>query len=89
MRVHEAIVEKKGAEKPYERAQRGARTQRDPPPKHNFRVKLKKLIVIPNIAEKLKVLAKTDRKMGPNNNAWCKFHQANGHYIRNCLALAH
>ncbi|XP_068504387.1 uncharacterized protein [Phaseolus vulgaris] len=22
-------------------------------------------------------------------NAWCEFHQAHGHYIRNCLALAH
>jgi len=37
----------------------------------------------------LKVPAKTDRKMGPNKNAWCEFHQAHGHYIRNCLALAH
>ncbi|XP_068475063.1 uncharacterized protein [Phaseolus vulgaris] len=27
--------------------------------------------------------------MGPNKNAWCEFHQANGHHIRNCLALAH
>ena len=27
--------------------------------------------------------------MGPNKDAWCEFHQAYGHYIRNCLALAH
>jgi len=27
--------------------------------------------------------------MGPNKNAWCEFHQENGHYIRNCSALAH
>ena len=47
------------------------------------------MIAIPNIATKLKVPAKTDRKMGPNKNAWCEFHQANGHHIRNCLALAH
>jgi len=89
MRVHEATTEKKGAEKPYEQAQRGARSRRDPLPKHNFRVELKELIVIPNIAAKFKVPAKTDRKMGPNKNGWCEFHQANDHYIRNCLALAH
>jgi len=89
MRVHESITKKKGAEKPYERAQVGGRTRRDPPPKHNFRVELKELIAIPNIAARLKVLTKTDRKMGPNKNAWCEFHQANAHYIRNCLALAH
>jgi len=89
MRVHEATAEKKGAEKPYERTPRGARTRRDLPPKHNFRVELKELIVIPNIATRLKVPTKTDRKMGPNKNAWCEFHQANGHHIRNCLALAH
>jgi len=52
-------------------------------------VELKELIVIPNIAARLKVPTKTDRKMRPNKNAWCEFHQANGHYIRNCLALAH
>ena len=32
---------------------------------------------------------KTDRKMGPNKNAWCEFHQTYGHPIRNCLALSH
>ena len=52
-------------------------------------MELKELIVVPNIAARLKVPAKTDRKMGPNKNTWCEFHQANGHYIRNCLALAH
>jgi len=30
----------------------------------------------------------SDRKMGPNKNAWCEFHQVYGHHIRNCLALA-
>jgi len=83
MRVHETTVEKKGAEKPYERAQVGTRTRRDPPPKHNFRVELKELIAIPNIAARIKIPVKTDRKMGPNKIAWCEFHQANGHYIRN------
>ena len=62
---------------------------KEPTPRHNFRVELKELITIPNIAARLKVPAKTDRKMGPNKNAWCEFHQANGHYIHNCLALAH
>jgi len=52
-------------------------------------VELKELITIPNIAARLKVPAKTYRKMGPNKNAWCEFHQANGHFIRNFLSLAH
>jgi len=65
MRVHEATTEKKGLEKPYERTPRGARTRRDPPPKHNFRVELKELITIPNIAARLKVPTKTDKKMRP------------------------
>jgi len=69
MRVHEATTEKKGAGKPYEQSQAGTCTQRDPPPKHNFQVELEDLIAIPNIAARLKVLAKTDRKMGPNKNA--------------------
>ena len=89
MRVHKATAEKKGAEKPYEQTPSKARPRQDPPPKHNFRVELKELIGIPNIVARLNVPAKTDRKMGPNKNAWCEFHQANGHHIRNCLALAH
>jgi len=88
-RVHEATMEKKEAGKPYEQSQAGTHTWRDPPPKHNFRVELKELIAIPNIAVRLKVPSKTNRKIGPNKNAWCEFHQAHGHYIRNCLALAH
>jgi len=89
MRVHKATTEKKRAEKPYERAQAGMCARRDPPPKHNFLLEVKELIAIPNIAERLKVPAKIDRRTRPNKNAWCEFHQANGHYIRNCLALAH
>jgi len=86
MRVHEATTEKKGLGKQqaYERPQTGARTQRDPPPKHNFCVELKELIVIPNITARLKVLPKTDKKMGPNKSAWFEFHQVYGHHIRNC-----
>jgi len=33
--------------------------------------------------------SKTDKKLGPNKNAWCEFHQTYRHPIRNCLALAH
>ena len=32
---------------------------------------------------------KTDKKLGPHKEAWCEFHQAFGHPIRNCLALGH
>ena len=59
------------------------------PPRHNFVVELKDLIAIPNIAERLKVPPKTDKKLGLNKNVWCEFHQAFGHPIRNCLALGH
>jgi len=91
MRVHEATTEKEGAGKqqPYEKPQTGTHMQRGPPPKHNFCVELKELIAIPNIATRLRMPPKKDRKMGPNKNAWCEFHQAYGHPIRNCLALAY
>ena len=91
MRVHEETIEKKGVGKqqPYEKPQTGTCTRRDPPSKHNFSVELKELITIPNIAARLRMPPKTDRKLGPNKNAWCEFHQAYGHPIRNCLALAH
>jgi len=88
MWVHEAAIKKKGEGKLYEQSQARTHTRRDSPPKHNFRVELKELIAIPNIAARLKVPTKTNRKMGPNKNAWYEFHQANDHYIHNCLALA-
>ena len=59
------------------------------PPWHNFVVELKDLIAVPNIAERLKMPTKTDKKLGPNKNAWCEFHQAVGHPIRNFLVLGH
>ena len=52
-------------------------------------VELKDLIVVPNIADRLRVPAKTDKVMGPHKDAWCEFHQAFGHQITNCLALGH
>jgi len=70
-------------------AQTEARARRDPPLKHNFRVELKELITIPSIATRLKMSPKTDKMIGPNKNAWCEFHQAYGHPIRNCLVLGH
>jgi len=59
------------------------------PPRHNFQIELKELIVIPNITKRLKTPPKTDKRLGPNKNAWCEFHQAYGHTIRNCLSLGY
>jgi len=50
---------------------------------------LKDLIVVPNIAERLKMSSKTVKKLEPHKEAWCEFHQAFGHPIHNCLALGH
>ena len=52
-------------------------------------VELKDLIVVPNIAVRLKMPTKTDKMLGPHKEAWCEFHQAFGHPIRYCLALGH
>jgi len=80
-----------GKQQPYEtrKPQTRARTREDAPPRHNFLVELRELIAIPNIAEKLKAPQKTDKKLGPSKNAWCEFHQAYGHAIRNCLSLGY
>jgi len=52
-------------------------------------VELKDLITVPNIADRMRVPAKTDKVLGPHKDAWCEFHQAFGHPIINCLALGH
>ena len=52
-------------------------------------VELKDLIAVPSIAERLKIPSKTNKVLGPHMDAWCEFHQAFGHPIRNCLALGH
>jgi len=89
--VHEATIEKRAPAKqqPYatRKPQARGRARENVPPRHNFIVELKDLIAVPNISEKLKIPAKSDKKLGPNKNAWCEFHQAFGHPIRNCLAL--
>ena len=50
-------------------------------------VELKDLIAVLNIAERLKMPTKTEKVLGPHKDAWCEFHQAFGHPIRNCLVL--
>jgi len=83
MRVHEATMEKRAPVKqqPYEprKPHTRGRARENVPPRHNFVVELNDLIDIPNIAERLKRPTKTDKKLGPNKNAWCEFHQAFGH----------
>ena len=50
-------------------------------------VELKDLFVVSNIADRLKIPAKTDKVLGPHKDAWCEFHQAFEHPINSCLAL--
>jgi len=93
LRVHEATTEKKTPVKqqPYQprKPQTRGRERENMPPRHDFMVELKDLIVIPNVVERLKVPPKTDKRLGPNKNAWFEFHQAFDHPIRNCLAMGH
>jgi len=93
MRVHEVATGKKsqGRKQPYEprKPQARGRVRESKPVRHNFVVDLKDLITVPNIAERLKMSTKTDKMLGPHREAWCEFHQAFGHPIRNCLVLGH
>ena len=91
LRLYETTTEMKAPVKqqPYQRCNTRGRGRDNVPPRHDFIVELKDLIAIPNIAERLKVPPKTDKRLGPNKNTWCEFHQAYGHPIRNCLALGH
>jgi len=91
LRVHEATTEMKAPAKqqPYQRPNTRGRGRDNVSPRHDFIVELKTLIVIPNIVERVKVPPKTEKRLGPNKNAWCEFHQVYGHPIRNCLALGH
>jgi len=91
--VHEATIENRAHAKkqPYEprKPQARGRGREGKPVRHNFLVELKDLIVVPNIAVRLKMPPKTDKKLGPHKEAWCDFHQVFGHPICNCLALGH
>jgi len=76
--VHEVTTEKKtpAKQQPYQqrKPQTKGRERENVPPRQDFVVELKDRIAIPNIAERLKVLPKTGKKLGPNKNAWCEFH---------------
>jgi len=91
--VNEVATGRIGQERkhPYEarKPQARGRTGENRSVRHNFMVELKDLIVVPNIADRLRVFAKTDKVLGPHKDAWCEFHQAFGHQITNCLALGH
>ena len=91
--MHEATTEKKTPVKqqPYQtrKPQTRGHERENVPPRYDFVVELKDLIAIPNVAERLKVPPKTDKRLGPNKNAWYELHQAFSHPIRNCLALGH
>ena len=52
-------------------------------------VELKDLIVVPNIADRLRPPVKSDKVLGPHKESWCEFHEAFGHHINNCLALGY
>ena len=52
-------------------------------------VGLKDLIAVPNIAERLRRPAKSDKVLGPRKDSWCEFHKAFGHHIDNCLSLGY
>jgi len=96
-RVHEAATERKNQDRkrPYEarrtqpRGRAEGRREGNRPLRHNFVVELKDLIVVPNIADRLRPPVKSDKVVGPHKELWCKFHEAFGHHINNCLALGY
>ena len=100
VRVNEETTGRKNQERrrPYEARRpqargraKGNRPAREGnrPIRHNFVVELKDLIVVPNIADRLRPPVKTDKVLGPHKDSWCEFHEAFGHHINNCLALGH
>ncbi|XP_068503752.1 uncharacterized protein [Phaseolus vulgaris] len=96
-RVHEAATKRKNQDRkrPYEarrtqpKGRAEGRSEGNRPLRHNFVVELKDLIVVPNIADRLRPLVKSDKVLGPHKDSWCKFHEAFGHHINNCLALGY
>jgi len=96
-RVHEAATERKNPDRKrtYEtrrtqpRGRAEGRREGSRPLRHNFVVELKDLIVVPNIADRLRHPVKSDKVLGPHKESWCEFHEAFGHHINNCLALGY
>ena len=99
-RVHEATTGRKNQDRtrPYKARRPQARgatkgdkqvRKRNRPLRHNFVMELKDLIVVPNIADRLRPLVKSNKVLGPRKDSWCEFHEAFGHHINNCLALGH
>jgi len=100
VRVNEATTGSRDQERkcPYEarRPQSRGRVEGNKPARegnrplrHNFVVELKDLIVVPNIANRLKPPVKSDKVLGHHKESWCEFHEAFGHHINNCLALGY
>ncbi|XP_068503989.1 uncharacterized protein [Phaseolus vulgaris] len=96
-RVHEATTERKNQDRrrtfETRRAQPKGRSEgrreSNRPLRHNFVVELKDLIVVPNIADRLRPPMKSNKILGPHKESWCEFHEAFGHHINNCLALGY
>ncbi|XP_068476205.1 uncharacterized protein [Phaseolus vulgaris] len=96
-RVHEAATGRKNQDRkcPYEarktqpRGRAEGKREENRPLRHNFVVELKDLIVVPNIADRLRPPVKSDKVLGPHKESWCEFHEAFGHHINNCLALGY
>ena len=88
-RVHEAATERKNQDRKhtYEarrtqpRGRAEGRREGNRPLRHNFVVELKDLIVVPNIADRLKPPVKSDKVLGPHKESWCEFHEAFEHHI--------
>ena len=70
LKVYEATTDKKTPVKqqPYQlkKPQTKGSERENVPPRHDFMVELKDIIAIPNVAERLKVPPKTDKRLGPN-----------------------
>jgi len=99
-RVNEATTGRKNQERrrPYEarRPQPRGRVERNKPARegnrllrHNVVVELKDLIIVPNIADRLRPPVKFDKVLGPHKESWCEFHEVFVHHINNCLALGY
>jgi len=96
-RVHESTTERKNQDRKrtYEirraqpRVRAEGRREGNRPLRHNFVVELKDLIVVPNIADRLRPPVKSDKILGPHKESWCEFHEAFRHHINNGLDLGY